>query len=182
MSNEEEKTTGRKKRSSRKDMLRRKHQIYREQKVIEPSEEKQIIQTELKEDTMSETAIESTAETTPSAGGGFNPFSQPVKQREYTKKVIEANIGVTPENYVEQPIPEPTYDKPPMDSPQPEPFTEAPKPPPSNSYSPPPNNGGAAPNSGMGGASSPPPSSASVNPSLDDLDEKQKKKSSKANG
>ena len=48
----------------------------------------------------------------PTASATFNPFNSPVKKRDYTRKMIEADMGATGEVFDEQPIPEPTYEAP----------------------------------------------------------------------
>lgn len=173
-----------KKRSSRKDRLKRERQLLNSVRDKE-KDGNQNENRDLKEQTMTDIAepiVQETVEPTaqPTASQGFNPFSEPVQERPYTKDMIEADMGAEGMVVTNEPIPEPTYEKPVL--------TEEP-----NSISS--NGASAAPSaeaqpkaspatpigSDFGGGSSPasPPPSTGGNPDLQDLDEAQKRKAAK---
>lgn len=99
----------------------------------------------------------------------FNPFGSKVIKRDYTQDMIKADIGERPANQIDEDIPEPTYDRPPINEEEDIPTSST-----SQSSS---NNGGGSSES----AYSTPPEEPKhvVNSSLEDLDAKQKRKAAK---
>ena len=128
---------------------------------------------------------ENVAEATPAPAqeantyDGFNPFNEPVKQRNYTKEIVKATIGEVQEGEKEHRTPEPTYDAPSFDE-----TTEK------ESISSQPNAGGTPPppppeepnlfnQDNASNSSSGTDSTYTANPSLEDLPEKEKRKAAR---
>jgi len=103
----------------------------------------------------------------------FNPFASPVQERAYTKDMVAASIGDIPDNLVGVQIPEPTYDKPPIEDSPSESISATSEQKPSSGQSAQPI---STPPSGGGGYSEPQPS---ANPDLADLPDKEKRKAAK---
>jgi len=173
-----------KKRSSRKDRLKRERQLLKSvsEKVKDGNQNKN---RDLNEEIMTDTAepivqeaVEQPAQQT--ASQGFNPFSEPVQERPYTKDMIEADMGAEGVVVSNEPIPEPTYEKPVLTdesssissngvstAPNAEAQSKAsPATPIGNDFS-------------VGSSPSSPPPSVGGNPDLQDLDEAQKRKAAK---
>ena len=110
----------------------------------------------------------------------FNPMNEPVINKSYTKRIIEANIGAIPDNYIDEDIPEPTYDRPEMEEEEidiGEPAKPTPKESESTSSS---SSSSQSKSEPFGGKSSfAEESTTSVNPPLEDLSDKEKRKAAK---
>lgn len=172
-----------KKRSSRKERVKRERELLSSlsDKRKDGNQNKN---RDLKEQNMTdvvEPIVQETVEPTapPTASQGFNPFSEPVQERPYTKDMIEADMGAEGVVVTNEPIPEPTYEKPVL--------TDDTNSISSNENSAPknsdlqPKSSPATPIGNDLGGSSPASTTTSTggNPDLQDLDEAQKRKAAK---
>ena len=105
------------------------------------------------------------------ASSSFNPFNEPVKERSYTKDMIQADLGQSGITVSNESIPEPTYDIPS--------YSDSSSNSQSISQSSPSNSGNSSDsnNGGDSGASTAEPISS--NPAAEDLDPVQKRKAAK---